>query len=189
DEPALPQAVRLVEPAPRQSAPAPEPKPGPPAAPASAEQLETLKRELMRYQEVERQLRQAKQEAEAATMAKGEFLATMSHEIRTPLNGIIPLLDILLSTKLAPDQQDYATTAYQSAKQLLGIVDDILDYSKIEANKLELETVGINLREIVDSVSRLMLRTAASKGLKFGSVIEPSVRLAMRGDPVRLRQV
>jgi signal transduction histidine kinase/DNA-binding response OmpR family regulator/HPt (histidine-containing phosphotransfer) domain-containing protein len=159
------------------------------AALAPGEGLEQLRRELARYQELERQLRGAKQEAEAAMMAKGEFLATMSHEIRTPLNGIIPLLDILLSTKLAPDQQDYATTAYQSAKQLLGIVDDILDYSKIEANKLELETVGLNLREIVDSVTRLMLRNAAAKGLKFGAVIEPNVRLAMRGDPVRLRQV
>jgi len=162
---------------------------GEPVPPPDAGNIEELKRELQRYQELERQLRAAKQEAESATMAKGEFLATMSHEIRTPLNGIIPLLDILLSTKLAPDQQDYATTAYQSAKQLLSIVDDILDYSKIEANKLELETVGVNLRELVDSVTRLMLRNAAAKGLKFGATIEPNVRLAMRGDPVRLRQV
>ena len=151
--------------------------------------LAELKRELERYQAVERQLTAAKQEAEAATMAKGEFLATMSHEIRTPLNGIIPLLDILLSTQLAADQRDYLVTAYQSAKQLLSIVDDILDYSKIEANKLELETVGINIKEIVDSVTRLMAKNAESKGLKFAATIDPNVRLAMRGDPVRLRQV
>jgi signal transduction histidine kinase/CheY-like chemotaxis protein/HPt (histidine-containing phosphotransfer) domain-containing protein len=151
--------------------------------------LAELKRELERYKEAERQLTAAKQEAEAAMMAKGEFLATMSHEIRTPLNGIIPLLDILLSTPLAADQRDYLVTAYQSAKQLLSIVDDILDYSKIEANKLELETVGINIKEIVDSVTRLMARNAEGKGLKFAAVIDPNVRLAMRGDPVRLRQV
>jgi len=151
--------------------------------------LTELKRELERYKEAERQLTAAKQEAEAATMAKGEFLATMSHEIRTPLNGIIPLLDILLSTPLAADQRDYLVTAYQSAKQLLSIVDDILDYSKIEANKLELETVGINIKEIVDSVTRLMARNAEGKGIKFAAVIDPNVRLAMRGDPVRLRQV
>jgi CheY-like chemotaxis protein/HPt (histidine-containing phosphotransfer) domain-containing protein/two-component sensor histidine kinase len=122
-------------------------------------------------------------------MAKGEFLATMSHEIRTPLNGIIPLLDLVLSTKLAPDQKEYLTTAYQSSKQLLSIVDDILDFSKLEANKLELETTGINIKEIVDGVSRLMARNAESKGLQYQTSIDPNVRLAMRGDPTRLRQV
>jgi signal transduction histidine kinase/CheY-like chemotaxis protein/HPt (histidine-containing phosphotransfer) domain-containing protein len=148
-----------------------------------------LRRELERYQALEKQLTHAKQEAEAAMMAKGEFLATMSHEIRTPLNGIIPLLDIVLSTQLAPDQRDYLQTAYQSARQLLSIVDDILDYSKIEANKLELETVGINIKEIVDSVTRLMGKNAEGKGLRFSATIDPGVRLAMRGDSVRLRQV
>ncbi len=166
--------------------------PGPHAAHAPAADgatLTELRRELERYQALEKQLTQAKHEAEAAMMAKGEFLATMSHEIRTPLNGIIPLLDIVLSTQLAPDQRDYLQTAYQSARQLLSIVDDILDYSKIEANKLELETVGINIKEIVDSVTRLMAKNAEGKGLRFAATIDPGVRLAMRGDPVRLRQV
>jgi signal transduction histidine kinase/CheY-like chemotaxis protein/HPt (histidine-containing phosphotransfer) domain-containing protein len=159
------------------------------ADPAQSQQLVEMRRELDRLREVERQLTRASKEAEAATMAKGEFLATMSHEIRTPLNGIIPLLDILLSTKLADDQRDYLATAYQSAKQLLSIVDDILDYSKIEANRLELESVGLNLKEIVDSVTRLLARNAEAKGLRFSASIDPNVRLAMRGDPVRLRQV
>jgi len=153
--------------------------PLPPHVQAELEKLRTVQRDLM----------QAKQEAEAAMMSKSEFLATMSHEIRTPLNGIIPLLDILLSTKLAPDQLDYLQTAYKSARELLRIVDDILDYSKIEANKLELESVGINLREALDSVRRLMEKSAEAKGLKFSVAIEPSVRLAVRGDPTRLRQV
>ena len=165
------------------------------ATPSAAAAIEAtgahveLRRELERLKAMERQLTQAKHEAEAATMAKGEFLATMSHEIRTPLNGIIPLLDIVLSGQLAPDQKDYVQTAYQSARQLLSIVDDILDYSKIEANKLELESVGINIKEIVDSVTRLLAKNAESKGLRFTFGIEPNVRLAMRGDPVRLRQV
>jgi len=150
---------------------------------------ETLMAELEELRNVQPQLLKAKQEAEAAMMAKSEFLATMSHEIRTPLNGIIPLLDIVLGTKLGADQRDYVLTAYKSARELLRIVDDILDYSKIEANKLELETVGMNLRELLDAVRRLMEKTAESKGLAFDVQIDPAVRVAVRGDSVRLRQV
>ncbi|HOX71727.1 MAG TPA: ATP-binding protein, partial [Dokdonella sp.] len=146
-------------------------------------------RELESLRAMQNDLLAAKQEAEAATMAKGEFLATMSHEIRTPLNGIVPLLDLLRSTPLRPDQRDYLATAHQSALELLRIVDDILDYSKLEASKLEIENVGVNLKELVDSVAMLMAGSATAKGLRLGVVIDPSVRLAVRGDPVRLRQV
>lgn len=152
-------------------------------------ELVRVKEELAQARKLERELFEAKHAAEAATMAKGEFLATMSHEIRTPLNGIIPLLDILLSTRLGDDQREYLNTALQSAQQLLRIVDDILDYSKLEANMLELETVGINLREVLDGVMRLMDTPAEAKGLRLSMQIDPAVRLAMRGDPVRLRQI
>jgi signal transduction histidine kinase/CheY-like chemotaxis protein/HPt (histidine-containing phosphotransfer) domain-containing protein len=155
----------------------------------SGEGYQQLLAELEKHKQLERDLIAAKQAAEAATMSKGEFLATMSHEIRTPLNGIIPLLDILLSGPTSPDQRDYLQTAYGSARQLLRIVDDILDYSKLEANKLELENVGLNLKELLESVLRLMDKSAETKGLRLILNIDPAVRLALRGDPVRLRQI
>lgn len=157
--------------------------------PAPAPEAPELQAEVNELRQVQQELIKAKHDAEAAMMAKSEFLATMSHEIRTPLNGVIPLLDIVLSTKLAADQREYLLTAYRSARELLRIVDDILDYSKIEANKLELESVGINLREVLDAVKRLMEKSAEGKGLSFSTTIDPAVRLAVRGDPVRLRQV
>jgi signal transduction histidine kinase/CheY-like chemotaxis protein/HPt (histidine-containing phosphotransfer) domain-containing protein len=152
-------------------------------------ELLELRSEIERHKALERELTAAKQAAEAATMAKGEFLATMSHEIRTPLNGIIPLLDILLTSPLGPDQRDYVQTAFGSARQLLRIVDDILDYSKLEASKLELETVGLNLREVLEGVQRLLEKPAEAKQISLDLAIDPAVRLAVRGDPVRLRQV
>ncbi len=159
----------------------------------SRNELENLNDELSLHIEnksrVEEELRQAKRAAEAAAMSKDEFLATMSHEIRTPLNGILPILDILRSTRLDETQQDYLNTAFQSSKHLLSIIDDILDFSKIEAGKLELETVGLNLRELLDSVVRLMSGSANKKGLDLRTKIEPGVRVALRGDPVRLRQI
>lgn len=145
--------------------------------------------EIERLREVELQLRLAKQEAEAATLAKGEFLATMSHEIRTPLNGIVPLIDVVLSTGLDGDQRQCLETAYSSAQQLLSIVDDILDYSKMEANKLELESVTLNLREVAESVARLMAHPAQAKNVALRVEFDPTLRPIMRGDPVRLRQV
>ncbi len=148
-----------------------------------------LQRDLQRHDRLEQELVRAKQAAESAAMAKGEFLATMSHEIRTPLNGIVPMLEMLSRAPLAPDQREMLTTATASSHQLLRIVDDILDYSKLEANKLDLEITGFNLRELLDSVLQLMYRPAENKGLRLSLQLDPAVRLPVRGDPVRLRQV
>ena len=148
-----------------------------------------LKRALQRHDRLEQQLLLAKQAAESAVLAKGEFLATMSHEIRTPLNGIVPMLDLLSRAALPPDQRDMLNTASASSQQLLRIVDDILDYSKLEANRLELEITGFNLREVLDGVMQLMQRPAENKNLRLTMQLDPSVRLPVRGDPVRVRQV
>ncbi len=148
-----------------------------------------LQRELERHSQLEQQLRQAKQDAESAVMAKGEFLATMSHEIRTPLNGIVPMLDLLMHNRLPQDQAELVHTAFLSSQQMLRIVDDILDYSKLEASKLQLESTNFNLRETLEAVLQLMDRPAQSKGLRLNLTIDPAVRLPVRGDPVRLRQV
>ncbi len=148
-----------------------------------------LKQELERHGQLEQQLRQAKLDAESAVMAKGEFLATMSHEIRTPLNGIVPMLDLLMHYRLPTDQAEMVHTAFLSSQQMLRIVDDILDYSKLEASKLQLESTTFNLRETLESVVQLLERPAQSKGLRLSLQIDPSVRLPVRGDPVRLRQV
>ena len=115
-------------------------------------EVNALNEELAVHRELEKELTVAKQTAESAMMAKGEFLATMSHEIRTPLNGIIPMLDIMMSAKLSPDHHDILRTAYTSARQMLRIVDDILDYSKLEANNKPrviqtVRGVGYALRE------------------------------------------
>jgi signal transduction histidine kinase/CheY-like chemotaxis protein len=152
-------------------------------------EVTALQEEISRHTRLEHELTKAKQAAEAAVMAKGEFLATMSHEIRTPLNGIVPMLDLLQHSRMQPDQMELVKTATASAQQLLRIVDDILDYSKLEADRLDLETTTFNLRELMESVITLMERPAEAKGLRLQLNIEQGVRLPVRGDPVRLRQI
>ena len=148
-----------------------------------------LRTELEKQRSLEFELKKSKLAAESAAMAKSEFLATMSHEIHTPLNGIIPMLDLLSTTPLAKDQTDILSTARSSAGQMKRIVDDILDYSKLEANKLQLETTGMNLRDVVNSVMRMFQSQADAKHLGIQVNLDSSLRLAVRGDPVRLRQV
>ncbi len=152
-------------------------------------EVSALQLEINRHTTLEHELTLAKQAAESAVMAKGEFLATMSHEIRTPLNGIVPMLDLLMHSRLPADQLELVRTAFSSSHQLLRIVDDILDYSKLEADKLDLETTTFNLKDVLESVITLMERPAEAKGLHLTLNLEQGVRLPVRGDPIRLRQI
>jgi PAS domain S-box-containing protein len=141
--------------------------------------------------EKERQvnLEQAKTEAEAASQAKGAFLAVMSHEIRTPLNAVMGLTDALLAGPASPEQVGHLRTIRESADHLLGVVNDILDFSKIEAGKLVLERIDFDVREVVAEAARTVELAARQKGLAFGVQIDPAVPAALRGDAGRLRQV
>jgi PAS domain S-box-containing protein len=130
----------------------------------------------------------ATEAAQAASGAKSAFLATMSHEIRTPMNGIIGMTSLLLDTVLGRVQREYAEAIRTSANSLLTIINDILDSSKIEAGKLEIEQLEMDLRAHVEEVGTMMALQAASKGLELVVAVDDEVPQAVRGDPQRIRQ-
>ena len=138
---------------------------------------------------MEEELKRARDAAEAATAAKSAFLANMSHEIRTPMNGIIGMAHLLNGTPLGNDQKSFAETITQSAESLLAIIDDILDLSKVESGKMELDIAPMDLSTIIDGVLDILNPRATSKGVSLTGIITAGTPRIVTGDALRLRQI
>jgi signal transduction histidine kinase/ActR/RegA family two-component response regulator len=143
----------------------------------------------VRYARSQEELTTAMIATEQASRAKGQFLANMSHEIRTPMNGILGMTELALSTNLSEEQRDFLLTVKSSADRLLTIINEILDYSKMEAGRTVLESEAFHLPSVVKDALRSLAVLAKQKGLELAVHIEPDVPADLTGDPIRLGQV
>ena len=146
-------------------------------------------RDITERKRAEKELRESRDAARAGSEAKSAFVATMSHEIRTPMNAVIGMLELLGYSKLSPDQREMLSTARESSRALLALINDVLDFSKIEVGKLELHAEPCSVARIVDGVVATFEHTASGKGLLLTRRIDPTLEPAHRVDPARLRQI
>ena len=146
-------------------------------------------RDITERKRTEEKLRDALKAAESATLTKSQFLANMSHEIRTPISGIIGTNELLYHTQMDEKQRKYVNVVRQSAKLLLTIINDILDLSKIEAGKFELESIGFDLRTVLENVQEIFYAKAEGKGLKLHLHYANDIPAVLSGDPIRIQQI